>query len=69
MSYITPCVSICTIDPATNICVGCKRTKDQIRNWPNMTYQDRMEIMYQLGYGKRKRRLGREDTIRRYDKG
>jgi predicted Fe-S protein YdhL (DUF1289 family) len=69
MSYITPCISICTIDAATNMCIGCKRTRDQIKNWPNMTFEDRMEIMHQLGYGRRKTRINREDILRRYDKG
>lgn len=66
MSYITPCISICTIDAATDICIGCKRTKDQIRNWPNMTYTDRMEVMRTLGFGSR---MSKEERLRRYDKG
>ena len=66
MSYITPCVSICTIDPVTNICIGCKRSEDQIKEWPNMTHECRMEVMRTLGFGYR---MSKEERLRRYDRG
>lgn len=68
MSYITPCISICRVDPSTGVCIGCKRSQTEIDNWNNMTFKQRMEIMRKLGYGKR-RKLDRAETLRRYDRG
>jgi len=32
-SVPSPCVSICKIDPASGLCVGCLRTIDEIAAW------------------------------------
>lgn len=63
---ITPCKSICEIEKTTNICVGCGRTKEQIENWNFYTFEEQMEIMKKLGYGKR---IKRAEKIRRYYRG
>ena len=63
---ITPCVAICFLDPVTAICKGCGRTYEEIQDWGGFTDEDRMEIMKRLGYGKR---MGREERLRRYDRG
>jgi len=62
---ITPCVSLCNIDE-TDKCTGCKRTSEEIRDWYAYTSEQRMDIMRRLGYGKR---MGREERLRRYDRG
>lgn len=64
--YVTPCINVCVIDKNTNICEGCKRTSAQISNWTLYSNTERMEIMLQLGYGKR---TSREERLRRYDRG
>jgi predicted Fe-S protein YdhL (DUF1289 family) len=61
--YITPCVSLCQVDKETSKCKGCNRTLDQIRNWSSYTDEERMEVMKELGYGKRtstQNRMARE---------
>ena len=63
---ITPCVGVCQIDPVTQICIGCKRTKEQIDNWKYYNYEEQMAVMKKLGYGIR---MGREERLRRYDRG
>lgn len=63
---ITPCVGMCELDQTTAICNGCGRTYEEIQNWPGLTDKEKMKIMKRLGYGKR---LGREERLRRYDKG
>lgn len=63
---ITPCVSICKIDETTNICIGCKRTQEEICDWYSYTSEQRMDIMRRLGYGKR---MGLEERLRNYDRG
>lgn len=68
--YITPCVSVCRIDKETRKCEGCGRTIDQISQWSKMTDDERMSVMRELGYGKRRTRLDDyTEKRRRYDRG
>ena len=30
---LSPCTSVCAIDPVTGLCVGCFRTLDEIAAW------------------------------------
>jgi len=52
--YISPCISVCRLDPETRICEGCGRTQMEIFMWTKYSYEERMEVMKRLGYGKRK---------------
>ena len=54
--YVTPCVSLCKLDPLTRICEGCQRTQMEIFMWTKYTDEERMEVMKRLGYGKRGQR-------------
>jgi predicted Fe-S protein YdhL (DUF1289 family) len=45
---ITPCISICVIDPETELCEGCGRTLDEISNWSRMTADERRAVMAKL---------------------
>ena len=40
----SPCVSICRIDAASGLCVGCQRTLDEIGDWGSMADAGRLEI-------------------------
>jgi len=62
---ITPCISVCTVGE-NGKCIGCDRTPEEIRDWYTYTSDQRMEIMRRLGYGKR---MGREERLRRYERG
>ena len=64
--YVTPCISVCKIDPITNECIGCKRTQEEIKDWITYTPEQRLAVMQRLGYGKR---ISREEKLRRYDRG
>jgi predicted Fe-S protein YdhL (DUF1289 family) len=44
----SPCVKICTYDPATGLCQGCGRTLAEIGNWFSMTDQQRRAVMEEL---------------------
>ena len=39
----SPCVSICQIN--RGLCVGCGRTKDEIRQWASMKRPERMKTV------------------------
>jgi uncharacterized protein len=44
----TPCVKICVVDPETQFCIGCGRTRDEIASWIGMGTQARHEVMEAL---------------------
>jgi uncharacterized protein len=41
----SPCIHVCTIDPASRLCVGCGRTLDEIGRWAVMSPRERRTIM------------------------
>ena len=44
----SPCVKICTYDPATGLCQGCGRTLAEIGAWFSMTDAQRRAVMEEL---------------------
>jgi len=41
----SPCVSICRMDPASGLCVGCLRTLDEIAQWSSMADDDKRAVL------------------------
>lgn len=37
----SPCVGVCTVDRARNICIGCLRTLKEIGAWRTMTLEEK----------------------------
>lgn len=44
----SPCVKICIIHPETRLCLGCRRSIDEIGSWSVMTPDQRRAIMAAL---------------------
>ncbi len=44
----SPCQTICLIDPATRLCIGCNRTADEISGWARMTSEARLALKAEL---------------------
>ena len=44
----SPCISVCVINAQTGYCQGCYRTIDEISGWPQLSPQNRVEIIHQL---------------------
>lgn len=56
----TPCIDVCQIDPASGLCLGCWRTREEIAAWTSMTSPERRRIMGELaGRKARSEREGR----------
>ncbi len=36
MPVPSPCINVCTVDPATGLCRGCARTLQEISDWPRL---------------------------------
>jgi len=41
----SPCKNVCELDPNTDLCLGCKRTKDEIAKWINYGDEERDKII------------------------
>ena len=55
----SPCVSVCRIDPASGLCVGCLRTLDEIAAWGSLTDGAKRAIWNDI---ERRRSAGRDAT-------
>ena len=44
----TPCVKVCVVDPETQFCIGCGRTRGEIASWIGMSPEDRHIIIEAL---------------------
>ncbi len=44
----TPCVKICVVDPETQLCIGCGRTRMEIAGWLGMAVAERHTIVLNL---------------------
>ena len=36
MPVPSPCINVCTVDPASGLCLGCARTLQEIGDWLNL---------------------------------
>lgn len=39
-----PCIHVCTLDE-NNICMGCYRTKEEIRGWIHFTDEEKLSVL------------------------
>jgi predicted Fe-S protein YdhL (DUF1289 family) len=44
-NVVSPCVSVCRLDPAQGLCTGCFRTMDEIAGWSEMTIGERARVL------------------------
>lgn len=48
----SPCISVCQIDDASDCCIGCHRSIDEIREWPIMTAAEKTETLERIAQRK-----------------
>lgn len=48
VSIESPCILVCSIDPKTNYCFGCGRTREEISAWIGMTPEARRAVTAEL---------------------
>lgn len=41
----SPCISVCSVDPATKMCIGCLRTLAEIGAWRTMTPAEKRAVV------------------------
>jgi predicted Fe-S protein YdhL (DUF1289 family) len=44
----SPCNRICTLDPASGLCLGCGRSLDEIMRWTQMSDAERRSLIAEL---------------------
>jgi predicted Fe-S protein YdhL (DUF1289 family) len=44
----SPCVRICMLHPDTGLCIGCKRSRDEIAIWSRLSPEARQRVMDDL---------------------
>lgn len=44
----SPCISICQINPASGLCQGCWRSRDEIASWPFLDREQQQAMLWQL---------------------
>jgi len=42
---VSPCISICKMNPDTNFCIGCWRSRSEIDDWNDASDDQRWEII------------------------
>jgi predicted Fe-S protein YdhL (DUF1289 family) len=45
----SPCNRVCTLDPASGLCLGCGRSLDEITRWTQMTDAERALVLVEAG--------------------
>lgn len=41
----SPCTGVCRLDPASGLCLGCLRSRDEIACWGSATDGQRLRIL------------------------
>lgn len=49
----SPCVEVCRMDPAKDVCAGCWRTLDEISRWRDMSDPERTSVIEAIAQRKR----------------
>jgi predicted Fe-S protein YdhL (DUF1289 family) len=62
MAIQSPCIDICKIDDKTGFCIGCVRTRDEIRGWKHMTDDLRLQLIDELSHRKAKLETEKAET-------
>jgi uncharacterized protein len=48
----SPCVAICTMNPASDFCDGCQRTIGEIAAWSTMSNDEKRQVWVRIGQRK-----------------
>lgn len=62
MSMSTPCTGICKIDSETGLCIGCRRSIEEIGQWLHLPEEERRAIMAELPERSIENQQGHKET-------
>ena len=49
----SPCVDVCQMDPQSGLCLGCRRTLQEIAGWLEMTPDEKLATLERVAVRKR----------------
>ena len=41
----SPCIKVCQMDPQRGLCLGCRRSLEEIARWSSMSDAERQRVM------------------------
>ena len=41
----SPCVNVCQMDPGSGLCLGCRRTLQEIADWLEMAAEEKLAVL------------------------
>ena len=44
----SPCVNVCMLHPESELCIGCRRTVEEIARWTGYSDEERRRILAEL---------------------
>ena len=44
----SPCISVCQLDDASGLCIGCLRNVDEIRDWPILSAEEKQSVLAEI---------------------
>jgi predicted Fe-S protein YdhL (DUF1289 family) len=44
----SPCIKVCQLDPATQICLGCQRTMQEIADWLELSDVEKRAVLTRI---------------------
>ena len=47
-SVESPCTGVCRLDPKGEFCLGCKRTLEELADWPMLTDREKRALLNAL---------------------
>jgi predicted Fe-S protein YdhL (DUF1289 family) len=59
----TPCTKICSVDPASALCIGCGRSLAEIGRWTEFSDDERHRIMNELPWRMSLLRRGQAERL------
>jgi len=59
-SIASPCTKVCVIDPRNGLCLGCRRTLDEIAGWPEYDDAQKREVLARLSQRRPARETGEQ---------
>jgi len=49
----SPCISVCRMNPSTQLCEGCARTIDEIANWSRYSDTEKRSVLRRISERRR----------------
>ena len=51
----SPCKNVCQMDPGSGLCLGCRRTLQEIGDWLEMTSEEKLAVLERVAQRSRAR--------------